>query len=409
MPSSENIEINPQNITAADIVIGIPSLNEGDNIAFVTEQIDKGLQRFFPQYKSVIINVDNFSSDDTRKVFLSSVTSAPKMYLSTPEGVKGKGNNFYNLFHKAVELGALGVAVFDADLRSIRPFWVREMLNPILKKNFDFCTPRYARNEYDGSITNHICYPLIRGLLGIDLRQPIGGDFALSPRLVEHCLQQEWHTSTRQYGIDIFLTLNAILGDFAIAQVGLGTKIHKPSTPKLGPMFSQVVATLFLLLHAHREKWLQKQHPQDTIHFGKINLNAAQTLEVDYKKIKAKALSDFKKRQTVLSEILPKQNFAQIAAMYHDQKIRLSTQLWCESVFDALFAFGESKSHTEIVEALKPLYFGRFIYFFRETLEKSTGECEHEIQNQARYFWQHRSYFLQKYICTKTARESVAA
>ncbi|RLB79976.1 MAG: glycosyl transferase, partial [Deltaproteobacteria bacterium] len=98
MPSEFQPEINPDGVKKAEMVVCIPSYNEVDSIAFPITQADEGLQRYFAQKKSVIINCDNNSSDGTREVFLSTPTKTPKIYLSTPPGVKGKGNNFRNLF-----------------------------------------------------------------------------------------------------------------------------------------------------------------------------------------------------------------------------------------------------------------------------------------------------------------------
>ncbi len=57
-----------------DIVIGIPSLNEADNIAFVTSQLASGLKRYFPTHSAAIINVDNNSKDGTKSAFLGAET-----------------------------------------------------------------------------------------------------------------------------------------------------------------------------------------------------------------------------------------------------------------------------------------------------------------------------------------------
>ena len=236
--------INTSKIRKADLVVGIPSYNEADNIDFVVKQIDKGLNKNYKKLKKVIINIDNDSSDGTRDVFLKTETKNPKIYISTPPGVRGKGNNFYNLFNFIQKLDAKAVVVVDADLESITPDWVHFLFAPILE-GYDYATPYYARNEYDGSITNHICYPIIYGLFGYDIRQPIGGDFSFSPNLASYWLKKKWHKTTKRYGIDIFMTMNAVNGGYKIAQVGLGAKIHKPSAPKLGPMFTQVVNTLF--------------------------------------------------------------------------------------------------------------------------------------------------------------------
>ena len=90
---SEQIKINKEKIKQADIIVGIPSYNEADNIAFVAEQASLGLKKYFPKLKAVIINVDNNSEDGTKEAFLNAKTKVPKIYISTPKGITGKGNN----------------------------------------------------------------------------------------------------------------------------------------------------------------------------------------------------------------------------------------------------------------------------------------------------------------------------
>ena len=127
------IEENPQKVQQADIIVGIPSFNEADCIPFVAEQAAIGLKTYFKDYRSVLINCDNHSEDQTRQAFLSEETDIPKIYLSTPAGVKGKGNNFRNLFRKAVDLGAQAIVVVDADLRSITPRWIKNLGEPLFQ------------------------------------------------------------------------------------------------------------------------------------------------------------------------------------------------------------------------------------------------------------------------------------
>jgi len=228
-----------------NLVVGIPSYNEADNIANVVRQVDLGLQKYFPTQKSVIINVDNNSPDNTKKAFLNTKTETPKIYISTPSDIKGKGNNLKNLFEKTIELQAEAGMIVDADIKSVTPEWVKNLLTPVLKKECDFVTPIYFREKTDGHITNHICHPLLLGILEINIRQPIGGDMAFSNKLVQHWLKQNWSEPVLQYGIDIFMTTEAIKGKFKICPANLGKKIHKPSHLKLSSMFLQVVETLF--------------------------------------------------------------------------------------------------------------------------------------------------------------------
>ena len=206
-----------------DVVVGIPSYNESDTISHVTKTVDEGLHEFFSDKKSIIVNVDNNSPDNTKDAFLDTKTRTEKKYISTSHGVRGKGNNFYNLFKFSKTAGAETIIVVDADLMSITKEWIEYLGRPIIE-GYDYVTPLYSRHQFDGSITNHICFPVMFGILSMDIRQPIGGEFALSSKFMKYLLKQPWTESTKQYGIDIFMSFNAVLGDFKICQSCLGTK-----------------------------------------------------------------------------------------------------------------------------------------------------------------------------------------
>lgn len=381
------------NLKQADIIVGIPSYNEADTIPFVAHQADLGLQKYFKDMKGVIINVDNNSPDNTKSAFLKTKTKTQKIYISTPPGIKGKGNNFLNLFKKARELKAKIVIVVDADLKSITPEWI-EKLGKSIEFGHDYATPNYVRNEYDGTITNHICYPLIYGLLGINIRQPIGGDFACSGKLTQHYLDQKWNKSITQYGIDIFMTLNAIFGGFKIVQVSLGSKIHKPSAPKLNEMSSQVMETLFKILLANKDKWPKKEIKKITTpcRVGKTVTGKPQGLSLDYKYIKAEALDDFSRHYKTLEKYLSRNIYNKLSDMYFFKKrLTINADLWSKVLYSMLKIYEKQGQKACIIESLKPLYFGRNLSFIMETLDMDFRESEEKIVKQAETFWKNRN------------------
>jgi hypothetical protein len=319
------------------------------------------------------------------------------MYISTEPGIKGKGNNFFNLFNEAKRLDAFLVIVIDADITSITPEWVRNLATPVIEDDFDFVSPLYTRNEYDGTITNNICYPLLHGLLGKDMRQPIGGDFAFSNHLVNHYLEKKWQSTTLQFGIDIFMTLNALLGDFKVCQVGLGTKIHKPSAPKLGEMFIQVVGTLFDSLIEARENWINENQLSIIPHYGEKTSIEPQQLSIDYKSIKRTAIEEYHKSKQVLQTYLSKDIYDTIANMYDNARIRIGPVLWSRIVYDLLFSYEKNGNERIIIEALKPLYFGRVVSFIRQTLDLDYTASERKIIEQAKCFYKLKRYLIEKY------------
>lgn len=386
-------------ISGIEFIVGIPSYMEADAISFVTKRVDRGLIKYLGNFKCIILNVDNNSDDDTKGAFLSTPTKTPKHYITTPKGIKGKGNNILNLlnFAKKQSDTLKGIVVVDADLRSIVPEWIKYLAEPILEGN-DLVLPLYSRHQFDGTITNHIAYPLFYGLLGEDLRQPIGGEFGFSPRLMNYWLEQKWNTSTKQYGIDIFMTLHAIFGNFKICESGLGAKIHKASAPKLGPMFTQVITTLFEILLSKESKWINIQalRPKQKERFGLKRLGPPQALEIDIRALKEKLRNEYYPREKLLKRHLSDYANMELEKMFLQDVYSIGILMWTQVVYHLLFSYrnGSTQTKKDIVEALKPLYFTRSVTFNYQTWRYSTKYVEDAILEQAKAFASQKPYYL---------------
>lgn len=395
------------------VVVGIPSYNESGTIGHVVETVGAGLDKYFPDSRNVIVNCDNFSTDGTKDVFLS--TNVPdkihKKYISTPEGVKGKGNNFLNLFNFCGKTEARVIVVVDADIQSITPKWIKYLGYPI-QDGHDYVTPLYSRHQFDGTITNHFCYPLVYSLMGFDIRQPIGGDFAFSPRLCSHWLDQEWNEMNRQYGIDIFMSLNAFSGDFSICQTGLGAKVHNASFPKLDKMFEEVVYTLFSTLLKHRSQWLDvwlnngsgtdwQNDVRKVSRYGLDKMTEAKTPpSIDILKLKRECRREYEKYQDLLKLYLSPYAYLQIRDNFLKDHYEIGTMLWSQIVYSLLYLFDGASEQVkmEIINALKPLYFARSIAFDYQTYHYSIDAAEHEVRKQALAFLSQRPYLVGLYL-----------
>jgi len=237
-----------------DIIVGIPTYNEADSISNTVQRIDRGLSRYFPEHKALIVNIDSQSSDGTSRVFDEIKTETDKMSLVVKRQPRGKGANIFSLIKLGKKFGAKYIATIDADITTITEEWPKLLLNPLIKERVDFVTPVYTRNRYEGNTTNHFCFPLLYAWFGRKINQPIGGDFALSDRFSKYILEQQKPKDAFLYGIDIFLSTHAVGGNFKTREVYLGRKIHKPSFPKIIPMFQQVAATMLFVLPKYKNK-----------------------------------------------------------------------------------------------------------------------------------------------------------
>ena len=379
-----------------DLIVGIPSYNEADNISFVVEQVSKGLTKYFPNLNTIIVNVDNNSNDGTKQVFLNSKSEVPLKYISTPKGVTGKGNNFRNLFKFMVKSGAKAAIVVDADLTSITPEWIKKLGEPLFK-GYDYVIPLYTRHKYDGTITNNVCYPLIYGLVCKNIRQPIAGDFAFSRNLCKYYLKKKWNNTTYHYGIDIFMTLNAVFGNFKITQTCLGDKIHKPSAPKLGKMFIEVINTLFSEILKNKNKWKDVKSIENLGLTGKERLGQGQELKIDGSIIKQTALAEYEQHKKNIKKLLTPEIFTKIDTTFSNEELNIDSELWAKIVYDLLFSYNSNRKYLTIIRAMKSLYFARFYSFMQTAGKLNNLEAEEKFKEQAKIFRKLKPSFLNQF------------
>jgi glycosyltransferase involved in cell wall biosynthesis len=393
----------------ADIMVGIPSFKNAATIGYVVRAAHAGLVQYFPDLRPVLFNADAGSSDGTQRVVVE--TEPPdyiesillvrprnrlrRVTLTYPEveGVGGKGAALRTLFAIARALEVKALVVVDSDLRSIGPEWIELLAGPILKGGFDFTSPLYARHKFDGTITNTVTYPLTRALYGLRIRQPIGGDFGVSGDLIAHYLEQDdWTPEVSKFGIDIWMTTNAIAGGFAVSQARLGAKVHDPKDPgaDLGPMFGQVVSTALRLAVRHADRWLGVQGSRDVPAYGFERLVEPPPLPVDVGRL----LSSFANGRvvhgatwnTVLGHEMVK-TVERLAGTAGTDAFRFPDDVWARVVYSALLAHRAAVVPDEqLIAALVPLYFGRVASHVMETESLGAEAAEAVVERQARAF-----------------------
>ena len=226
-------------------VVGIPARNEETTVSEVALAADAGLSRFFPDGKNVVILAENGSTDETVKAFESTNLESHKKVVST-DGNTGKGTNVFAIIEKALEWDADRVLLLDADVRSVKPSWVDSLASAVEdQENPIMGVPVYQRNRFEANTTNHLASPLLAATLGRYIQQPIGGEFAFNRAFMERV--NKWHrpASAQFYGVDIWLTANALRENAQVFDVPLGRKIHTPPFAKVLRMPQQVLDALF--------------------------------------------------------------------------------------------------------------------------------------------------------------------
>ena len=412
-------------IGSADLMVGIPSFGNAETIGYVVRAATAGMVQYFPELKPILVNSDGGSPDDTPRVAVSTespdylekiILTSPKHKLQrisfTYQGTSGKGTAVRALFEVARELKVKAMVMVDSDLRSIVPEWVELLAGPILKGGYDYVTPLYARYKYDGTITNNIAYPLTRALYGARIRQPIGGDFGVSGDLVSRYLELDtFDELTARFGIDIWMTHSAINEGFAVCQARLGAKIHDAKDPAgdLGPMFRQVVGTLFKLAGRYEDRWLRVRGSHPIPEYGFERVIAPEEISVNH----AKLVDNFEQARLTQGEVwaqmLSAEQFERVMGLELEgdpSRFHFSAELWIRCLYDSLVAFHRPNVDRErLLAALTPLYFGRTAGFISDTLEMTTDQAERVIDDQARQFEELKPYLVAGWSEMRSASE----
>jgi glycosyltransferase involved in cell wall biosynthesis len=376
-----------EEIDGADILVGIPCYNNENTLAHVIQMVTHGLAKHYKNKRSVIHIADGGSTDDTREVAKEfQIKPWQEKIVSIYRGPGGKGTALRSIFETAERLHVHACAVVDSDLRSITSDWILYLLDPVLSKGYQFVAPVYLRHKYDGTITNNIVYNLTRALYGIRIRQPIGGDFAFSRDVAQFYVDQDvWDTDVARYGIDIWMTTNAVTQGFRICQSNLGVKIHDAKDPgqHLGPMFRQVIWTLFSLMENYEEYWKKVRGSESLESFGYEGAIEPEPVQVDADSMIERFKIGFQQFSSLWKDIFCETCFKE-------------TDAWVRILYELAATFHLwTANRLKLVELVTPLYYARVASFVKQSWDMTSQEAENLVEEQAVKFEKHKDYLIE--------------
>ncbi|MCD0453246.1 hypothetical protein LO762_29295 [Actinocorallia sp. API 0066] len=245
------------------VLVGLPSLNEADTIATVTRDIDLALSTLPFPVSALLVNADNSSTDGTSDVFLTTATRHPKRVLTTAHA-SGKGTNWRALFQLLHDDGFdIGVMV-DTDLAGVPASWISALISAT--SDSDFVFPLRPPTWNGGDLTYQLAYPLLAGVFGADLREPLCGDIAITRRGAKLVLEQNWTPSALRFGVDALVASVALTSSWNVVPIPerRGNKLRSFSGEYgMGPKFAEVATSL-------RERCLRRlaDPPPDRFEIG---------------------------------------------------------------------------------------------------------------------------------------------
>ena len=356
------------------IVAGIPTKNEVRHIGRTVRTLDCGLAAM-QATNALIVNADGLSIDGTATAFSNVPTRCPKVSLEIQDS-EGKGRNVLEILRVARERDADVVCLFDADVTTLTPSWPEALMKPVLSsERAAMSVPAYCRSRFEANGTNHIARPLLYMLTNADIRQPIGGEFGLNRRMIEHILARPAVGSTVRYGIDIYLTITCLQVGGEQSEVPLGAKAHNPGFPKILKIGFELVDTMLrnLLGRPTRNDYVTRatalnKAASPTQRPSPRNVTAASTLVAEYLSSHLDEVGTlFPSVRTTLGRWPGPEGGLPC----------LDLESWVGILVDATTRVTDSSC-----EAFVALYFARVMEYWREIQDLDVNEVDALVQRQ---------------------------
>ena len=350
-----------------DLLVGVLCENVESTILNVLNVINKGLYKYFPDLKKAIVVSKGKSSDDTDEAIdlFQPYNSITKIVTDDiPPGGKGAG------------------------VRTI----IEVASTPIIYGRANLTVPHYIRDKYDGVVTNNLVYPFTRAVYGIDVRQPIAGEFGLSRDLYE--ILRKHPLFPPDFGVDIFIVTVAAAENMMIREGLFALKIHRSTRRYLEPekflipMFRKVTWRMFELTKYYETFWKQRElvphKPRYSEHFGQKPI----PVKVDINILKKAFKHELTTSKKTYRQFLPGEMMAALEDVVANNK-RFDAELWARIVYHFVAMYKNMKDDDDkslLIENLKTLWAGRFASYAQETKDMDINEAECVIQEQAEIF-----------------------
>lgn len=396
---------------ARDIALAVLTYNNAETVAGVIEAAVRGAAEHFHDAKAVLINADAGSSDGTRDLFQN--LDLPVVTIEHPapmgersavpfHGVPGRGPALQATFAVSQRLGARVVVLLEADVTSSTPEWIARLAGPIWNEKADFVAPAYARHRWEGSVTNLLLSPLVRALYGRRLRQPFGGQQAISARLIEHLLlHPRWNWSGRDV-TDLWIVGAAIADGFSVWEAWLGPRVvrSRTRTSDLPTMIAQTLGSAFAVMDRHQDLWLEVRGSESLPSVGDPAPPSAEPREVDTDRMIESFRLGLRDLTSLWEHILAPETLGDVLSLDTSGAGRFAfpDALWARVVYDFALGHHYGVVHREhLLRSLVPLYLGRTAALVLAASAESAAATERRLEAIGAAFEREKPYLVARW------------
>lgn len=411
----QELQDHPTTTTSADIVLGILTYNNAAAMSDVIRDAQDSLAASFPKQRTVVVNADGGSKDEAQE---RSVTSAvnrenfvqiaytiyPAQKIS-PEyyGAPGKANGMQAIFGVAAEVDAAACAIVDSTIGIPGQGSIEALVRPVVEEEIDFVAPYYLRHKHDAAILTGIVYPLTRALYGRRIHQPIGGDYALSKKLVNHLARQKRPDGdTTSSDADAWITAEALCGGFRFAEARLGPRVltqHEPA-PEASAILAQTLGSIFSEMNRSAAFWQRTRGSQLVPVFGPAFEPLADPAPVDPSPMMQSFRLGYQNLQDIYRLVLPPATLMELKRMclHTADTFHFDDMLWARVVYDFALAWRvRTMDRDHLLGALTPLYLGWVASWVRAVRDAGPKEAQDYIERLCCAYETQKGYLISRW------------
>jgi glucosylglycerate synthase len=398
-----------------DLLVGVPSHNDAQTIGATVAVIEESFRQSFTRDRVAIVNVDGGSRDGTSEAVLKSVvetqpslrglTSLRTIHrVSTRyQGGPSPGIAVKSILAAADLVRAKACAVISPHSANVDTNWIKNLLQPSYRDEFDFVAPLYSRHKFEGLLARNLLYPMTRATFGRGIRELHSTEFGFSGKLATQCLGQDvWREEPVRKSPEIWMVISAMTSGLKCCQSFLGPKVQTAaaSGTDIVAAVRETVGALFWCLESQQEFWTGVNAPEAIPTFGSDHELTTGASRINRKRIFELFQKGVKDLEPILKTILSDETHTEIEriALLDEKNCRLGNELWVKVVFEFAAAYHHNVMNRDhLLQALVPLYRGRIYSFIAEHQTSTPDEVEADTEKLCLEFIRQKPYLLEKW------------
>jgi glucosylglycerate synthase len=386
-----------------DLVIGLLTFDDTATAPGIAHVLAEGCARSFPQRKTLLINCDAGSKDQTPQRIEEVIGADARLWtihhpvhgasfnVLSESGVPGREAAVRVLAAITDKLDAAVCLIVDGNLKSVEASWPSLLADPILDKGVDCVLPWFRRNRYEGTLTNTLLAPFTRALYGKRIPYHLGGAYAFSGNMVRSTLlPQPWDEEIARYGFDGWVATLAVAEPLQICRAALGPRLQQTKPMgELSRVVAQAVGCLFHLMERNQEKWESVTGSVIVPTVGTPVGLGAEIGSINVERMVNGFRQGLRDLLPMWQLILPAETFQRVLELGAEETDRFCfpSDLWVQVLYDFALAYHDRVLHREhLLKALTPLYLGYTASFVIGTRTQGVEQVEQELTRLSEYF-----------------------